>query len=348
MFSLRLHGPRDFKMHDEPVPQPGQGEVQIQIKSVGVCASDLHYYREGRIGSAVVTDPIIIGHEASGVITALGENVADHFPLVKVGDRVAIDPSKPCGKCEYCKSGHFNVCPNVQFFGTPPVNGCLCEYIVWPANLVEKVSDSVSFDEAAMVEPLAVGVYAVSLADIKPGCTVAIFGAGAVGLSVLQAAKVAGAGRIIVSEPVAARRELALKLGAEYAFDPSTINPNDEFARLSNGRGVDVVFECAGQEEAIRNACHAVRILGRMVIVGIPDSDVYPFEAATIRRKQATIIFDRRSNGVTGKSVELLGEGKVNVASYATHHFPLEKTAEAMELAISKADGVVRAIIAVS
>lgn len=342
MRSLRLHKPYDLRMHDEPVPEPRPGWVQIQVKSVGVCASDLHWYREGRIGNTAMTDPIILGHEASGMITALGEGVEG----LKVGDRVAIEPAKPCMECEFCKAGHFNVCPGIPFFGTPPTDGCFRDYITWPAALVLKVPDTVSYDDAAMVEPLAVGVYAVELSRVLPGSAIAILGAGAIGLSTLQAARLAGVGRVIVSDPIPARRQVALKLGADEAVEPSGLA--DAVARVTNGRGVDIAFECSGSEEAVRECCEVVRVLGEVIIVGIPDGDTYPFAASPSRRKQLSAIFVRRSNLTTDKSIEWVAEGKVDVKSYASHHFSLEQTKEAMELATTRGDGLVRAVIVVN
>jgi L-iditol 2-dehydrogenase len=328
-------------MHDEPIPEPGAGEVRLRITSVGVCASDLHYYRDGRIGATVVKEPLVIGHEAAGVVDALGEGVTSH----KVGDRVAIEPTNPCGKCELCRAGHYNVCPNVRFFGTPPENGCFREYLTWPAACALKVPDSMTHDEAAIVEPMAVGIYAVKLAEVKPDQTVAVLGAGAIGLSTVQAARVAGIKRIIVSEPVQARRDLAKRLGASEVIDPSTVDAEKEFARLTDGHGPDVVIECTGEDDATLAASRIVRILGRIVVVGIPNRDTYTFEASPSRRKEMTVVFCRRSNLVAETAIEWIAEGKVDAACMATHRFPLEDTAKAMELAMSRDDGVVRAIV---
>lgn len=349
---LRLHGPRDLRMHDEPIPNPGPGEVRLKIMSVGVCASDLHYYRDGRIGTTVVKDPLVIGHEASGVVDALGEGVTN----VNVGDRVAIEPTNPCLECEWCKSGHFNVCPNVKFFGTPPENGCFRDYIVWPAELAIKVPDSMSMDEAAIVEPMAVGVYAAKLANPNVECgtrnaewgTVAVLGAGAIGLSALQSVRAMGAQRVMVSEPVQARRELAKRLGATEVIDPSACDAEAEFLRLTGGYGPDVVIECTGEDNATLEASRIVRILGRVVVVGIPDKEEYAFEASVSRRKELSVVFCRRSNLAAETAIEWMAEGKVDGACMATHRFPLEQTEEAMKLAMAKSDGVVRAIVAVN
>ncbi len=344
MRSLRLYGPRDLRMQDEPIPEPSVGEVLIQIKSVGICASDLHYYRDGRIGNVVVSEPIVIGHEASGVVAGLGEGVTD----LAIGDRVAIEPAKPCMECDFCRSGHYNVCPGIPFMGTPPTDGALRDYVAWPARLAVKVPDSLSFDEIAMLEPLAIGVYAVELAKPKASDTVVILGAGAIGLSVLQAAKAARVKRVIVSEPVEARRMYALKLGASSVIDPSTTNLEREIACCTNGKGADIVFECTGEDSAVRDTCLIARPLGKVMIVGIPDADEYTFNASASRRKQLTVIFVRRSNRTLERSIELVATGKANLACFATHRFPLERADEAMELAINKTDGVIRAVIAVN
>ncbi|MGC8861961.1 MAG: NAD(P)-dependent alcohol dehydrogenase [Armatimonadota bacterium] len=342
MRSLRLHAPRDLRMHEEPVPDPGPGEVLVRIKSVGICASDLHYYRDGRIGSTVATTPIVLGHEASGVVERLGPDATGLAP----GDRVAIEPAKPCMRCEWCRSGHFNVCPGIPFFGTPPVDGCLREFVTWPARLCLKVPESLSFDEIAMLEPLAIGIYAVELAEPKAYETVVILGAGGIGLSVVAAMKAAGISRVMVSEPLEARRSAALKMGASEVTIPDSAEVDvDSF---TGGRGADVVVECTGEDDAVRQMARLARILGRLVIVGIPASDTYPFEASDARRKQLSAIFVRRSNQTTERAIELVSKGKIDAAALATHRFPLERTAEAMELALSKSDGVIRAVVAVS
>ncbi len=341
---VRLHAPHDLRMHDEPVPEPGLGDVQIQIKSVGVCASDGHWYRDGRIGSTVVEKPLILGHEAGGVITKLGEGVTN----LKVGDHVAIEPAKSCMVCEQCKTENYNLCPSVEFFGTPPTDGCFRDFVVWPARLAIPVSPKLSFDEIAMLEPLAVGLYAVNLAKIKTGDTVLVMGAGAIGLSVLQAAQWGGAKTIIVSEPIEARRKMAAKLGATAVIDPAAQDAASEVSDLTNGFKADVVFECAGTDDAVREACGLVRIMGKIVVVGIPDTDTYCFDASLARRKQLRSIFVRRSNLTTEKAIELVGRGILNARAMATHHFPLEKTKEALEMTVAKADNAVRVMVEVS
>jgi L-iditol 2-dehydrogenase len=340
---LRLHKPLDLRFHDEPVPDVGPDEVLVKVASVGVCASDVHYYREGRIGDQVVEKPIVLGHEFSGTVAEVGE----HVKTLVEGARVAVEPSKACKECEMCREGYANICPNVQFFGTPPIDGSLREYLAWPAELCIQVSEDVSFDEAAMIEPLAVGVYAVDLAEMAGRESVAILGVGAIGLSVLQAARIVGAGKIIVSDPIAERRELAMKLGADVAIDPNTTDLASDVMR-ETGLGVEVVFECAGTPDAVWQTAQIVRPKGRVVVVGIPEEDQYCFGASKCRRKELNVQFVRRSRNTAERSVEMVERELVDVASYATHAFPFDRVEEALRLAMDKTDGVVRAVIRVS
>lgn len=338
---LRLHKPFDMRFHEEPMPEYGPDEVLLRVESVGVCASDIHYYREGKIGDQVVVDPVIMGHEFSGTVVKAGKNVTS----LAEGARVAVEPGKPCGKCAMCKEGNIHICPNVEFFGTPPIDGSLREYVAWPAELCIEVSDNISFDEAAAVEPLAVGVYAVELAGMSGGETIAILGAGAIGLSVLQAAKVVGMGKIIVSDPIPERREIAKKLGADVVTTPeqckSVIMSETEF-------GADLAFECAGMPEAIAQTVEIVRPKAKVIIVGIPEEDHYCFGASASRRRELTIQLVRRCKNTGAKSVELVEKGLIDVKSFATHAFPFDKAEDAFKLAMEKTDGVVRAMIRVS
>lgn len=341
---LRLHKPFDMRLHDEPVPEPKPDEVLVQVKSVGICGSDVHYYREGGIGDQVITSPFILGHEFSGVIAEVGSGVGD----LKPGTRVAVEPGKPCFQCKPCKRGLINLCRKIQFFGTPPVDGSFREYLTWPANLVVPIPDTMSFDEAAMIEPLAVGVYSADLAEIKGGEMVAVLGAGAIGLSCLQAAKAAGAEFAIVSEPIAERRELAVKLGADAVIDPTTTDAPHAIMDATDGDGADVVFEAAGEVETCEQSAFAAKSAGTIVIVGIPEEDIYRFNATIARRRELTVRFARRSRNATRRSIDLAASGKIDVASYVTHTFPLEKAAEAFELAHEKRDGALRVVIRLS
>lgn len=340
---LRLHKPFDMRYSDEPVPEIGPDDVLLRVGSVGVCASDVHYYREGRIGDQVVEKPIILGHEFSAVVAAVGDRVR----TLQEGARVAVEPGKPCGECRPCRQEHINLCLNIVFFGTPPVDGCLREYLAWPADLCVPIGDSVSLDEAAMIEPLAVGVYAVDLAEIAGGGSVAVLGLGAIGLSVLQAARVAGAGTIIATDPIPERRALAESLGASLAVDPSSGESTKAILNATDG-GAEVVFECAGMPDAVWQTAEVAGPKGRVVIVGIPEEDEYRFCGSLSRRRELTVQFVRRSKNAAERCAEMIERRLVDVKSYVTHTFPFDEAANAFELAMEKRDGVVRAVIRVS
>ncbi len=335
---LRLHEPYRLEFHEEPIPKIQPDEVLIKVGSVGVCASDIHYYREGRIGDQVVREPIVLGHEFSGIVVEVGEDVNTLSP----GARIAIEPGKHCKKCKPCREGMINLCENIIFFGTPPIDGSLREYLAWPAELCVEVSEKISLDEAAMIEPLGVGVYAVDLAEMAGGENIVILGVGAIGLSVLQAAKVLGAGKLIVSDPIRERRDLALQLGADIAVDPSFENSTEAILEKTGG-GADVVFECAGMPNAVLQTTELLAPRGRIVIVGIPEKDEYCFNATLSRRKEANIQFVRRSKNAAERSVEMVERGLIDVASMATHSFPFDKAEDAINLAMEKTDGVIRA-----
>ena len=343
MKTARLHAPRDLRISDEPVPSPGEGEVLLKIGAVGVCASDVHYYEEGAIGDAVIKEPLVLGHEAGAEVAALGPGVTS----LKPGDKVAIEPGKHCGKCDICARGLINLCPSVKFFGTPPTDGALREFITWPADLCIPIPDSMTVVEAAMTEPMAVGIYAVDLAGMKGGETVAVLGAGAIGLSVLQAARVGGASKIWVVDPIEGRAQMAAKMGAGRALtgDPAQI-AEDIWAETGKA-GVQIVFECAGTNDAVRQAVRIATYDGQVVAVGIPYPDEVSFPASTARRKNLTVKFVRRSRHAVQRAMDWAASGQIDLKSYATHQFPLERASEAIELARDRRDGVLRSVIMV-
>lgn len=340
MRAARQYAPGDIRLDEIEKSSAGPGEVLIRVRAVGICASDVHYYREGRIGDAVVTDRFILGHEFAGEIAEVGDGVTN----VKVGDRVAVEPSIPCYGCDMCDSGFFNLCRNVRFCGTPPFDGSLREYMAWPAQLVERVADSMSMGEAAMLEPLAVGVYAVEIAGDVSGKTVAVLGAGAIGLSILQAAKIAGCGEVTMTDPLPYRLEVAKKLGADNTIvvDAGIV---DAVKQATGGRGPDLVFEAAGENDAVIQSTEMVRPSGCVVVGGIPSEDRMLVTASTVRRKGLTIRMLRRSNNTLRRSIQYVQSGKADVASFITHRFPLERISEAFDTAINHKDTSIRVLV---
>jgi L-iditol 2-dehydrogenase len=341
----RLHGIRDVRIEEAPVPAPGPDEVLLKIASVGTCGSDVHYYVEGAIGDQVVTEPIQMGHEFSAWIAGLGADV-DNEEL-EIGQLVAVDPAIPCGVCESCLHGHPNLCPNVEFCGTPPIDGVFAEYAVMPAENCFPLPEGFTPDEGALLEPLGIAIHTVDLAHLKAGETIAVLGAGPVGLLVAAVAKAAGAGAIYMTEPIAERREFALENYADAVFNPDEEDVVAAIMDATDGRGVDVAFEAAGAEETPDQAAHIVRPGGKVVVAGIPSKDQMVMTASQIRRKGLTIKMVRRMKHTYPRAIRMVSTGMVDVAKLATHVFPLKRIEEAFELVSAYEDGVLRAMIRV-
>ena len=341
MRAVVLTGPRQMHLEERPVPAIGEGEVLVRVEAVGVCGSDVHYYRDGRIGDRVVTEPLVLGHEFAGEVAEVGAAVSDWRP----GDRVAVDPTVPCGRCHFCQQGLIHVCPQVNFCGTPPTDGGYVEFFAARAQNLHRLPEGVSFAEGAMIEPLAVAVHAVSLAHIQPGETVVVLGGGCIGLTVLQVAREQRARVVLLSEPLAARRAMGEKLGAERVVNPDETDPVEMALEATNGLGPDVVFECAGSLETPQQAIDMCRARGRVVWVGIPPGDTVPLSIHEARRKELTILMDRRFLATYPQAIDLVESGRVDVASLITHRFGLAETEAAFALVDTYGDGVVKALI---
>jgi L-iditol 2-dehydrogenase len=334
-----LYGVRDVRLDQCPMPIAGPGEVLLRIAAVGVCGSDVHYYLDGRIGSQVVTDPIIMGHEFSGTIAALGPGVTG----LEIGQLVAVDPAIPCGVCEQCQHGHPNLCPQVRFCGTPPINGVFAEYAVMPAANCFPLPEGMTAEDGAMLEPLGVALHAVNLSHLKPGDTVAVLGAGPIGLLTAAVAKASGASAVWMTEPLAYRRDFAARTVADAAFDPH--EGAAEILRLTSGRGVDVAFEAAGAPESPKQAAEVVRFGGKVILAGIPSDDTITFQASIVRRKGLTIKLVRRMKHTYPRTIQMVVSGQVDVKSLITHRLPLDHAGKAMELISGYQDEVIKAMI---
>lgn len=347
MTTSRLYGIRDLGVEQAPIPQPGPGEVLLKIASVGTCGSDVHYYLEGGIGDAIVKEPITMGHEFSAWIAKLGDGVAKKAPDLEVGQLVAVEPAIPCGVCEFCQHGHPNICPDVRFCGTPPIDGVFAEYAVMPAENCFRLPAGFTPDEGALLEPLGIGIHTVDLAHLKPGDTVAVFGAGPIGLLTAAMARVAGASEVLMTEPLPHRREFALEYCADAVFNPEYEDVVAAMMAATNGRGVDVAFEAAGAHETPDQAAQVARPGGKVVVVGIPSDDKMVMTASHIRRKGLTIKLVRRMKHTYPRAIRLVHTGMIDILPLATHHFPLERIQDAFELVAGYRDGVLRAMIEV-
>jgi len=269
-----------LRLEERAVPSPAADEVLIKVGAVGVCGSDVHYFREGRIGDFVVEQPMVLGHEAGGMIVAVGAVVDP----ARIGQRVSIEPQRSCRVCSYCKSGEYNLCPEIEFYATPPIDGAFAQYVTIQADFAYEIPDSMSDNAAALLEPLSVGIAAVQKAKITVGSSVLIAGAGPIGIIAAQVAKAFGAERVIVTDPAPGRRELALRLGATYAYDPS--DPAAVDLR------VNAFIDASGVSPAIRAGIRSVLPGGAAILVGMGEDDmVLPVSVITSREIVVTGIF---------------------------------------------------------
>lgn len=336
-----LHGIRDVRLETVTRPAPGPGEVLLKLASVGVCGSDVHYYLEGRIGVQVVTAPIIMGHEPSAYVAGLGPDVAG----LQVGQLVAVEPGISCGECEPCQRGHPNLCLHIRFCGTPPIDGVFAEYTVMPAANCFPLPEGFSPGEAALLEPLGIALHSVDLAHLQPGQTVAVLGAGPIGLLTAAVARAAGAGEVYLTEPLAYRREFAAGYIADAVFDPTSQDVVAAIKQRTGGRGVDVAFEAAGVAETPQQAAAVACAGGKVILIGIQADDQIVFNASTVRHKGLTIKSVRRMKHTYPRAIRLVQAGMVDLQPLITHRFPLSRIGEAFELVSGYQDGVIKAVV---
>jgi L-iditol 2-dehydrogenase len=335
-----LERPGVVQVVERPAPEPAAGEVLVRVAAVGICGSDVHYYQHGRIGRYVVEQPLVLGHECAGTIVTIGPGV----PAARVGQRVAVEPGVPCRRCRDCKAGRYNLCPNVEFLATPPVDGALAEYLAAPADFAHPIPDHLSFDEAALVEPTAVAVHAVRLGRVEPGLCCAVFGAGPVGLLVLQVARAFGATAVAVIDPEASRLELARALGADLTVDPRGGSVPAALAPVAPD-GADVVFDASGSHAALAGTIEVARRGGRVVWIGLPAGDQLPIPAAMLIDKEIELRGVFRYANAHPLAVDLVASGRVRTAPLISHHFALAETAAALDLVARREGGVVKAVI---
>ncbi len=336
-----LKGIKNIKIEEIEKPVIGDNEVLVKVKAVGICGSDVHYFLEGRIGDQIVKGDHILGHEASGEVEEVGKNITK----VKPGMRVAIEPGIPCGKCELCTTGRYNICPDVQFLGTPPVNGAYQEYLAYPEDYLYPMPDSMSFEEGELIETLSVGVYAEELSELKSGNSAAILGCGPVGLVTLKAIKAAGADQVFVTDLIDERLEFAGKHENVITINASKEDPVEKINKMTGGRGVDVVFEAAGAAETPAQAIKAVRIGGKIVWIGIPSDDLVSIDPHIMRKKELVIKCVRRFKHTYEKAIQLVSSGSVVVKDMITHRFDLEDIDKAFRLVENYEDGIMKGVI---
>ena len=342
MKSMMLTGIREMEMAEVPAPElKNDTDVLVKLKVVAVCGSDVHYYVSGKIGSQVVQYPFPVGHECAGVVEKVGSAVT----RVKEGDRIAVEPAMSCGECDQCKAGRPHTCRKLTFLGCPgQADGCLSDFIVMPEHSCFPIPDSMSFDEAAISEPLAIGVYAVNRSIPMQGANIGILGFGPIGMSVQLPAIAKGAENVYVTDKIDGRLQIARKSGAAYAGNVDKADVVKEILELEP-KGLDVVFECCGQKEAIDQAFELLKPGGVLMLIGIPEFDRWSFPVDKGRHKEVTIINVRRQNGAVEETLEMLENRSADVSKMPTHRFSFEDTKKAFDLVASYGDGVMKAMI---
>ncbi|KQU36051.1 MULTISPECIES: NAD(P)-dependent alcohol dehydrogenase [unclassified Rhodococcus (in: high G+C Gram-positive bacteria)] len=328
-----LTEPGHIETQTRPVPTPNAGDVLVRVASVGVCGSDAHYYREGRIGDFVVESPLVLGHEASGVIVAVGDGVSPR----RVGSRVSIEPQRPDPDSRETRSGHYNLCPHMEFYATPPVDGALCEYVTIGSTFAHDVPDDVSDDAAALFEPLSVAIATARKAGITGGSRVLIAGAGPVGVLTAQVARAFGATEIVVSDISADRRANATRYGATRVIDPADESVHD--------LDVDVFVDASGAPRAVQDGMRAVRPAGRVVLVGMGGNE-YPIPVSVIQNRELWVTGVFRYADTWPTALELVRTGRVELDSMVTGRFDLDHVEDALNH--DRTDGSIKAVVTVT
>lgn len=336
-----MTGLNKMEMRDIEMPVLKEKDVMVKLEYVGICGSDVHYLEYGAIGDFIVNGDFILGHECAGTITEVGPGVTD----LKVGDRVALEPGCTCGQCEFCKTGKYNLCPDVEFLATPPYQGCLENYIAFPENMCFKLPDNISTKEGALVEPLAVGMHAANQGDVKLGDSVTILGAGCIGLVTLLACKAHGATDITVVDVMQKRLDYAMKLGATRVINAIEEDAVKKMDEITDGRGTDVVIETAGNKITIKQTSYIVKRGGTIVLVGMAAEDIIDYNFAKIMNKEATIKSVFRYRNIYPVAIKAIADGIIDVSGIVTHEFDFTDTAKAFDFVINNKNDVVKAVI---
>lgn len=330
MRAAALKSQGHMAMETLPVPRLEPDQVLVQVAAVGVCGSDVHYYEHGRIGDYVVDHPLILGHELSGRITAAGSAVDP----ARIGKRVAVEPQRPCRTCKQCKAGRYNLCPDIEFYATPPVDGAFAEYVTIQSDFAYDIPDGVSDEAAALIEPLSVGLWACERAGIKPGSRVLIAGAGPIGIIAAQAARAFGATEIHISDISEDRLGFALEHGATHAVNARTDRVE--------GLDVDAFIDASGAPQAVRSGIKAVAPAGRVILVGLGADDV-ELPVSYIQNREIWLSGVFRYTNTWPLAIQLIADGKVDLDVLVTGRFALAEAEEALKA--GKQPGQLKAIV---
>lgn len=329
---------------EREIPKVKDDEVLVKLEYVGICGSDLHYYETGAIGDYVVEPPFVLGHEPGGTVVEVGKNVKH----LKVGDRVALEPGKTCGHCEFCKTGRYNLCPDVVFFATPPVDGVFQEYVAHEADLCFKLPDNVSTLEGALIEPLAVGFHAAIQGDAHLGQKAVVMGAGCIGLVSMMALKARGVSEVYVVDIMDKRLEKALELGATGVINGAKEDVLERVKEVTDGAGMDLVIETAGTEITTRQAIHMAKKGSNIVLVGYSKTGEMTLPMSLVLDKELTFKTVFRYRHIYPMAIDAVAAGKVNLKGIVTDVFRLDEAQKAMDYSVNNKADIVKAVIRIA
>lgn len=336
-----LIGKEKLEWVERDIPQPGKGELQIKLEYVGVCGSDLHFYKEGRLANWELDGPLALGHEPGGVVTAIGEGVEGF----EIGDKVALEPGVPCGQCEDCRKGHYNLCRYVKFMAIPrEKDGVFSEYCVHNASMCYKLPENVDTMEGGLMEPLSVGLHATELSNAKIGETAIVLGSGCIGLCTVMALKARGVSEIYVTDVVDKRLEKALEVGATQVFN-SKREDIVKFAKTLPGGGADHVYECAGNRITTLQTCKLIKRAGKVTLVGVSPEPILEIDIATLNAMEGTVYSVYRYRNLYPTAIAAVSSGVIPLKKIVSHVFNFEDCIEAIEYSLNHKDEVIKSVI---
>ena len=339
-----MTGIGEMAFEERDIPKAKDDEVLVKLEYVGICGSDMHYYETGAIGDYVVKPPFVLGHEPGGTVVEVGKDVKH----LKVGDRVALEPGKTCGHCQFCKEGKYNLCPDVVFFATPPVDGVFQEYVAHEADLCFKLPDNVSTLEGALIEPLAVGFHAAIQGDAHLGQKAVVMGSGCIGLVSMMALKARGVSEVYVVDVMDKRLEKAMELGATAVINGAKEDVAERIRQLTNGDGVDLAIETAGTEITTRQAIQVVKKGATIVLVGYSKTGEMTLPMSIALDKELTFKTVFRYRHIYPMAIDAVASGKVNLKGIVTNEFTLDEVPKAMDYSMHNKADIVKAVIKIS
>ncbi len=339
-----MEGIGKMGFEERSIPVPKADEVLVKLDYVGICGSDLHYYETGAIGDYVVEPPFVLGHEPGGVVVEVGADVKH----LQVGDRVALEPGKTCGHCEFCKQGKYNLCPDVIFFATPPVDGVFQEYVAHEADLCFKLPENVSTLEGALTEPRAVGFHAAIQGDAHLGQKAVVMGAGCIGLVSMMALKARGVSEVYVVDIMEKRLEKALELGADGVINGAKEDVLERAFQLTGGKGMDLIVETAGTEITTRQAIQIAKKGSNIVLVGYSKTGEMTLPMSLVLDKELTFKTVFRYRHIYPMAIDAVASGKVNLKGIVTDIFSLDEAQKAMDYSVNNKADIVKAVIKIA